>query len=317
MITELPQSINLEAIKNEWLKIGLSTEPDDEENANKGIDLAYEAANLKPPKIRIWLNSPLEGCIAAHLITNKGKINNSKGLNLEEFNNEINTATYGQHDVGWLAFYWVFKDMIPELSLLNGLWLLAKSTGWIWLYKDLVLFTRRPIKISINKNNQLHCDNGPAVLYRDNFALYRLNGVNVPEWLVNTPAELINPNEFTKITNAEIRREFVRKIGMERIIYKLQPKILDERGDYSLIVVKLDDGRVRPFLKMRNPSIDTWHVEGVPPGITTVQEALNWRNSLDNSQIDDINGVDTYQQGDVIIRPSGANKFKSSPKTLS
>lgn len=42
--------------------------------------------------------------------------------------------------------------------------------------------------------------------------------------------------------------------------------------------LNLGDDRSRPYLKMKNPSIATYHLEGVAPEIRTVQEALDWRN---------------------------------------
>ena len=81
--------------------------------------------------------------------------------------------------------------------------------------------------------------------------------------------------------NAEVRREIVRKIGIELVCQRLGAKTLDEYGDYELITLELQDGRPRPYLKMLNPSIGTYHVEGVEPGITTVEQALNWRNQTD------------------------------------
>jgi hypothetical protein len=37
---------------------------------------------------------------------------------------------------------------------------------------------------------------------------------------------------------------------------------------------------------------------------------------LDPSINDDVNGVDMFQQGDVLLRPRGAKTFKSRPKIL-
>jgi hypothetical protein len=54
----------------------------------------------------------------------------------------------------------------------------------------------------------------------------------------------------------------------------------------------------------------------VPNDVKTVREALNWRNGLTETQIDDKSGADWYQQGDVILRPRGAIKFKSLPLVL-
>jgi hypothetical protein len=52
---------------------------------------------------------------------------------------------------------------------------------------------------------------------------------------------------------------------------------------YELLILNMGDGRRRPYLKMKNPSIKTWHIEGVAPEIKTVKEALAWRNGTDEA----------------------------------
>jgi hypothetical protein len=42
-------------------------------------------------------------------------------------------------------------------------------------------------------------------------------------------------------------------------------------------MLDLGDGQKRPYLKMLNPSIGVFHIEGVPADITTVRQAINWR----------------------------------------
>jgi pimeloyl-CoA synthetase len=88
----------------------------------------------------------------------------------------------------------------------------------------------------------------------------------------------------TKEKNAEIRREIVRKIGIERVLMKLGCEVVDKQGDmYELVMLDIGDKRKRPFLKMRNPSISVTHIEGVPPGTNTVKAALAWRNQTESS----------------------------------
>lgn len=304
MITKLPENINLEQIKNEWLKIGLSTEPTDIENAEKGVDITYTNRGLVPPKTKIWLDSPYSAMILLKILFK------------DKYKDYLNNFCWGQHETAWLSFYWVFKDLIKETKILEGLWLIAKSCGWWLPFSNIAILTKRPIKLHLNEEGQLHYNGGMAIEYADGFGLFRLNGVNVPEWLAVNKPESIDPLEFTKIDNVEVRREFVRKIGMERIIYKLQPEILDKQGNYELFNIDLRDGRKRLYLKMLNPSINTWHVEGIEGNVLTIQEALNFRNHLSPDQIDDVNGADWYQQGDVIIRPKNIKKFKSQPIIL-
>ena len=55
-------------------------------------------------------------------------------------------------------------------------------------------------------------------------------------------------------------------------------RILDQRDDYELVRIRLTDEILGNYLKMKNPSIGTFHMEGVPPEIETVTEALSWRN---------------------------------------
>ena len=55
--------------RDEWLKIGLSTERADREQAQQGALEAYQAAGLQPPKVFIWLDSPKQGPVGAALLS--------------------------------------------------------------------------------------------------------------------------------------------------------------------------------------------------------------------------------------------------------
>ena len=115
--------------------------------------------------------------------------------------------------------------------------------------------------------------------YRDGSSIWSLHGVVVSRSIAETPAQSLDPRLLLTEKNAEIRREIVRKIGIERCLLKLGGKVLNKSADYSLVSIKMGDGRIRPYLKMLNPSIQTWHLEGVPPEIKTVKAALAWRNN--------------------------------------
>jgi hypothetical protein len=95
---------------------------------------------------------------------------------------------------------------------------------------------------------------------------------------INTPSHKINPVDVLKIENVDERREVIRKIGIERMLSALPHKVLDSKGDYSLLSIDFPDLiRGAKYLKMLNPSIGVWHLEGVAPSCNTVQQALNWR----------------------------------------
>jgi len=101
-------------------------------------------------------------------------------------------------------------------------------------------------------------------------------------WLECLAAEnegAIDARKFAEIKNVEIRREFVRIAGIERIVQAMGAEALDSDGDYELLRVDLlgRTGKV-PYLKMINPSMGVWHLEAVPKEIATVKAALVWRN---------------------------------------
>jgi len=152
------------------------------------------------------------------------------------------------------------------------------SCGLWWPYENLCLLSERPVEVVTNDEGVVHSERGPAIRYRDRHRIWVLNGVYVPSWLVELPEERIDPLRLLEIRNRSVRREFVRKVGIDRVCYKLETRCVDREGNYELLLLDLGDRRQRPYLKMLNPSLGTWHVEGVSSVCTTVAEALAWRN---------------------------------------
>jgi hypothetical protein len=191
---------------------------------------------------------------------------------------------FGQFDAGTLGFFEYFREVCnlqKETEKAIPLWDLSKHSSWLYLYKNIAVISDKPIKIAVNKAGKIHCDDGPCVLYSDGFAVYGLNGIRLTKEIVETPAKDLSAKLILTEKNAEIRREIVRKIGIERICADLNSVIIDKRDNYELLKLDLGDGTARPYLKMKNPSIDAVHIEGVHPDCDTVDKALAWRNGLD------------------------------------
>jgi hypothetical protein len=132
----------------------------------------------------------------------------------------------------------------------------------------------------------LHADGKPALLFADGYCLWMLNGVRMPKKIVMTPAKELDCNLILKEKNAEVRREIIRKIGINRVIEKLKATSIDKSldGQYELMNFNCIDGRFRPYLKMLNPSNGMWHIEGVHPDCRTISQALSWRDGEDDYQ---------------------------------
>jgi hypothetical protein len=163
-------------------------------------------------------------------------------------------------------------------GVLSDLAWLAQRYAVLTAHMHVAILQRQPRILRRNTAGVLHRDGGPAIRYRDGFAVWALNGLRVPRWLARTPATQLDPRRVLRIRNADTRREFVRKVGIERVCYATRARTIDRQGNYELLQLDLRDGWPRPYLKMLNPSIGTWHVEGVDPSCRTVSEALVWRN---------------------------------------
>jgi hypothetical protein len=118
-----------------------------------------------------------------------------------------------------------------------------------------------------------------------------------------------------KETNVEVRRELLRKIGVERFLAVAKSKTLHKRGNYELLSIDLSaELPGRRYLKMLNPSIGIWHVEGVPQECKTVEQALHSRKPAALLAIPmGEQGEDWYLQGDVAIWPREAKTVKEFP----
>ena len=183
---------------------------------------------------------------------------------------------------GWFSFYEFMKNEMgvsftneKEYNTIKD----CQKYGMVFPLDELCIVCQRPSAIKKNENG-LHCPDGPALSYNGDNEIYALNGVSMPKEYVLTAAENITAEMVMKETNIEIRRELLRKVGIERLLNDLPHKVLDTVGNYELYSLDLSDELKNcKYLKMTNPSVGCFHLEGIEPSINTVEEALKWRNN--------------------------------------
>ena len=182
---------------------------------------------------------------------------------------------------GISAYFEAMRDILklelPEFSKYQAWEDCSREGGFRILHPEFCIVSDFPEILKMNDQNQPHCEDGPSHRWRDGWELYHLNGVKVRRELVMTPADKLDPKMILTEQNVEIRREIIRKIGIERCLEHLNAKILDTKGDYELVSIDLGMERRSVGLKMKNPSIGVWHLEFVPFTTKTVQEAINFR----------------------------------------
>lgn len=192
---------------------------------------------------------------------------------------------------GWFSFYEFcrnelgikFDNIEAYTALLN-----CQPYGMVWPLDTLCVVCQPPTIIKKN-NLGLHCEDGPALSYNGANEIYALNGVTVPKELVMTPAEELSLDFFKKEKNADIKAEFVRKFGVERMLdfgklvdsYKNYDEKTHDwwyRSEYELHDMKnLFGVDYQPYLKMLNQTTGIWHVEAVSPQCRTLKDAIKER----------------------------------------
>jgi len=196
---------------------------------------------------------------------------------------------HGQHDADWLGFYEYFNNVLKldkQTEKLSGLWMIAKSAGWFLPHKNICWVSERHDVCSL-KDGVIHCDGGPAIHYPDGFSIWGLNGVRVPQYLAETKAGVLDIEFFKKERNADVKAEFIRKYGIDRMSH-LGKHIDDHcnytdewwaKSEYELIDMSPILGSVEyaPHLKMKNQTTGIYHLEGVSPECYNLEQAMKFR----------------------------------------
>lgn len=230
-----------------------------------GINFIYQLSDLQPPEIVIC-NSPMEMAIEANL---------KSGETIDYLGNG--------YDSGWTAWCDYFQriGIIEKGEYDFDKWrdfILKSGVFATCLYENVAFVCIKPCKVNRNSNGDLHSETQMAIYWRDGYGEYYLNGVSVEENIVLTPSNELDSKLILTEKNAEVRREIVRKIGVEKLCKDLGANVVDMKDNYELLDLNLGDNRIRPYLKMINPSIGTYHIEGVHPDCRTVDQALEFRN---------------------------------------
>ncbi len=288
-----------------WISIGTATDRLDFDKTERIVNSYRELINLKPAPLKIVKN-PIEAWVACALFEQGVKLEDIDAEMVDVFNGnpkkrEIPRASLPYQSGSFFASVFSFYDyMLEEVDIEIDKELYAKYKTWeatsqlgcIYPLDEVTFVCEKPTEIHLNENNVLHRDGGPALSYDGlgDFKIYALNGVRVPEYLAVTPEEKLDLDLYNKETNADIRAEFVRKVGIERFLDK--GTLIDsyknydaethewwhkseyELWDMSSLFEGLD---YAPFIKMLNQTTGIWHMEGVSPECRTVGDALKER----------------------------------------
>ena len=164
-------------------------------------------------------------------------------------------------------------------------WSATSKLGLIYPFEDFCVVCQKPSKILLNENG-LHSETEQALQYKD-WGFWSLNGVVVPQWLAETPSSQLKPDDYFKLDNADQKAEFIRKIGVERMLdkgklvdtYRNYDDIWWSRSEYELWDMSdiFPNSEYQPCLKMLNQTTGVWHCEWVSPNCRTLRDAIRER----------------------------------------
>ena len=264
------QETKLNEVRAFWLNYIFSCKNTvDREAAKIGINWLYKTANLNEPVV-IYVDSPLACQFAVVYLKEYLKVlgmNNPDQVEAQvgdqvwaqvgdqvmaqvraqvwaqvgaqvgdqvwdQVGDQVGEAMYGQHDSGWLSFYAFFAKAcgFESAKRLEPLTRVAASCGWVWMFSGAAIMTDRPHTLRRDSDNRLHCENGPAVEYRDGFSIYAWHGTRVPaHWIEQR--ESLSPAEVLASDNVEQRAAGAAIIGWPKMMEVLDAKVIDSDPD--------------------------------------------------------------------------------------
>ncbi|MFJ8845742.1 DUF6745 domain-containing protein [Streptomyces cyaneofuscatus] len=190
-------------------------------------------------------------------------------------------AVLGQHDAAWLAAFDGRGDR------LTGLAEVARNAGWWWPYERAVVISERPEVLHRDEAGRLDHGEGPALAYRDGFALYAWRGMPVPADFLAELASL-TPQRIREEENAELRRVMLEYYGYDRYLTEsgAEPVHRDETGILWRIALEGDEDVVMVEVVNSTPEPDGTHRTywlRVPPATRTAKDGVAWTFGLDGT----------------------------------
>ena len=125
-------------------------------------------------------------------------------------------------------------------------------------------------------------------------AIYYLSGVPVSRELYEEPSDKWNAYEVLKVPNAQLRCSLLTKMGYDKLIEKVKPRIIEastDGGELLEIDTHAPDNnhrgidRIMRMIKVICPSTGQSYVLRVPPAIQGYEQARQWTFGLREESI--------------------------------
>lgn len=167
------QEAKIPAYVEEYVKVGLNTEPCDRPAAEDAIKRLYKFLKKDEPEF-VWFDSPYPAArrVAAEVYGVK-----EEEITSQQIWDQAGMASYGSFESYWVALYdFINKELPVDPHELYGIAVdITKTCGIYWTMDGLAVMSDRPKAIHLD-NNLLHNTEGPAIEYRDGRGIFAYKG---------------------------------------------------------------------------------------------------------------------------------------------
>lgn len=219
---------------------------------------------------------------------------------MRRFELEIDRATDGMVEAhGWPGQFFgslatldfAYRHLLRELSSPRSQALidLYRHCGACFPEHDSCWLIERPLMMVVNDDHKLHCDTGPAIVYRDGWGAHYLNGCWVPEHVVLRPSEITLEGIAMQL-RGEAREEMIRRYGIERYLLDIGAEVVSDDAFGTLYRLQSTAGRFgRQILRVvdataRADGSRNEHFLQVPMSVKTAREAVAWTFTMSAEQ---------------------------------
>jgi hypothetical protein len=192
----------------------------------------------------------------------------------------------GVADGGWVAFYECFETFgVLSKEEASDVLTLREFGRVAWdsvLLDGCAIVIRRPKRLCVDDDGNLHSTSGPAIEWRDGECDYAYHGTWLPERMVTAPRGYTKA-EYVAITNTEERRALSEIAGWDWVIELLGGTIVDTWRDpktrLSYELFACDDGQ--RLLRKQSPKLangsQPFYIEPVHEQLMTARAARKWQ----------------------------------------
>lgn len=211
----------------------------------------------------------------------------------------------------WLTNPAIRRGTMNRPALFHAIESMVSQAGHVSMTPigNAVAISDRPTEIHLDSRQRPHRLDGPAMLYRDGWAIYAVHGVVVPREVIEQPSS-ITVERIEGETNIEVRRAMIERYGLDRYMKDSQTELLHQdatgllyrkqvANDEAIVMVRVLNSTPEPdgtlsrdealgiFGEMAHAALHApanarfkEYTIRVPPNMTTAHEAVAWTFGL-------------------------------------